>query len=166
MKKYLAALVGLYLIFALAGVSMATSFELIQNTDFSFYDATGHRTNTWTFNLPSAVNSANLYIDITDDGWDFLGNWAREYANLFVDGTQLWTSLEVNDQIYPFILTAQQTSDNVLLVKIDWVAGDFGVNFVKITGDYTASVPEPATMLLLGLGLVGLAGFGRKKFNS
>jgi PEP-CTERM motif len=38
------------------------------------------------------------------------------------------------------------------------------VNDYAVAG-YTTPVPEPSTVLLLGLGLVGLAGFGRKKFK-
>ena len=36
---------------------------------------------------------------------------------------------------------------------------------VSSTGDQPLTIPEPATLLLLGTGLVGLAVIGRKKFK-
>lgn len=38
------------------------------------------------------------------------------------------------------------------------------ISNVAIYGDAPPPIPEPATMLLLGAGLIGLAGLGRKKF--
>jgi hypothetical protein len=38
-----------------------------------------------------------------------------------------------------------------------------GLSHVSYYGP--SPVPEPATMILLGIGLIGMAGFGRRKFN-
>ena len=51
--------------------------------------------------------------------------------------------------------------DNILNVLRTFVRG---VSFIRFYGPH--DVPEPATMLLLGTGLIGLAVFGRKRFKT
>lgn len=53
------------------------------------------------------------------------------------------------------------TLQNFFLAATDDPEGS--ISHVEIVG--TTPVPEPATMLLLGSGLIGLAGLGRKRFS-
>lgn len=58
--------------------------------------------------------------------------------------------------------------DGTLNVSVSADFGDFYLasSILTVNGDDgTAPVPEPTTILLLGSGLLGLAGFNRKRFN-
>jgi hypothetical protein len=39
-----------------------------------------------------------------------------------------------------------------------------GLDETNFPGDHGGKVPEPATLMLLGSGLIGLVGYGRKKY--
>ena len=68
------------------------------------------------------------------------------------DGDPYWTGAELENGSYLIAQLWIDTGDEVNSVS---------ANF-DITGASAAPVPEPATMLLLGSGLAGLAGFRRK----
>jgi len=173
MKKILGFLCALLLLAGTAGLAGATPW-------------------TDTVNGPYYIGNWGSYSyihDITDDGFVPLVDIATNYVltlSLYDDARGLNELLcevafvnqpgVVNSWFYDFTLESEDFGASILgLIEVN-LLGTLHVSICSVLGDFyfgqsvlTASnncapVPEPSTMLLLGVGLMGLAGLARKRF--
>jgi hypothetical protein len=116
----------------------------------------------FTFDPAAAsLDSATLTLSLRDDNDRYIGELGFGWTE---SGT--WDFGEVDTGDYAYGIDVNYLYDGIFQVKLGSAFGDFYIDKSVLAINYTPvsnnAVPEPATMILFGLGLMGLAGVRRK----
>jgi len=174
MKKVLVFLCAMSLVFGMVGIARANIIDLMLGEFSSPYHDTGTYSDEYlvgTFNF-DLMGEEIIAAEISGQ-WGNSSSSTTAHNLLFVDDLQVANTHDYSPDPYyntvPWSFTftdfsvLEDGTAEFLTVQTSqyWVRlGETTLHIETEAG--TAPVPEPATMLLLGSGLIGLAGLGRK----
>lgn len=127
------------------------------NVDFQFSDI-GLSNNisftTGPYTIPALPPLSGTYGQLS---WDF-----NPYSSLSLSydfGTMGFTNADANSMLaFLDMQSSQGWPDGIMNADLGWES-------LRVELNSTASVPEPSTLLLMGVGLFGLVGYNRKRFS-